>query len=238
MKIAVINSVSGISAKALVLALNTRSFGVCQAEAFKPHKIGRYDYTDFDWVISLGYGSGTKHKAGRRLNIAEAVCNCVYKPATFDIMKAAGVPTVEYCLANNLVPKTWETIVVRNDTGGRKAEGLLYVSKGERIPEGQLFSEYFEHKFEYRIMVWKGEVVGRYFKHEEEGDWYFNLQPAKGFEAMDAACELAAKALKIDYVGFDVVAQNKKDFRVLEANSGALLTDEMETAIVEHFTNL
>jgi glutathione synthase/RimK-type ligase-like ATP-grasp enzyme len=87
-------------------------------------------------------------------------------------------------------------------------------------------------------MVFRGAVVGRYFKKEDSGDWYFNNQPAKGFEEMDKHCIRAAKALGIDYVGFDVVAKNKKDFRILEANSGPRITDEAETAIVEYFINL
>ncbi|MNQ79946.1 hypothetical protein D3C85_949070 [compost metagenome] len=55
---------------------------------------------------------------------------------------------------------------------------------------------------------------------------------------MDEHCLRAAKALGIDYVGFDVVAKTKKDFRILEANSAARLEDEAENAIVEYYINL
>jgi len=86
-------------------------------------------------------------------------------------------------------------------------------------------------------------VVGRYYKAETPDDkgvleWSFNVQPKRGFEKMDEACLKAAKALGIDYVGFDVVAMNKNDFVILEANSGPILTGEAEEAIINYYLNL
>ncbi|MNL14900.1 hypothetical protein D3C87_1358610 [compost metagenome] len=140
------------------------------------------------------------------------------------------------------IPKEWECIVVREDAGGRKAEGMHLIDRGQPIPHGQLFTEYFFHNVEYRIMVFNGAVVARYEKvegqHEGEVWHFFENRPKRGFEAMDEHCLRAAKALGIDYVGFDVVAKTKKDFRILEANSAARLEDEAENAIVEYYINL
>jgi glutathione synthase/RimK-type ligase-like ATP-grasp enzyme len=234
MKIAIIHYVAGISSKSLAEALR---YNGITADVFKLSKDGPPDpRAGYTHVFS--YGAGFAGAYPNRINEAAAVLRCVDKTQTFDALKKAGCNTVEYCTRKQDIPKHWETVVVRTKIDGRKAEGLDYHENDGRIPDGALFSEYFEHKFEYRIMVFKGVVVGRYFKAEKEGDWYFNVQPKKGFEIMDDHCIRAAKALGIDYVGFDVVANTKKDFRILEANSAPRITDEAENAIVEYYINL
>jgi glutathione synthase/RimK-type ligase-like ATP-grasp enzyme len=50
---------------------------------------------------------------------------------------------------------------------------------------------------------------------------------------MDAICIRAARALSIDYVGFDVLAQTKNDCVIIEANSGPILTEEAIDAFHE-----
>lgn len=234
MKIAIIHYVAGISSKTLAEALRLNGVVV---DVFNLNKDGAPSVrAGYDGVFS--YGASYPGLNTNRINTGAAVERCINKTITFDILKKAGCNTVEYCTRKQDIPKHWETVVVRTKIDGRKAEGLDYHANDGQVPNGALFSEYFEHKFEYRIMVFKGAVVGRYFKAEKEGDWYFNVQPKKGFEVMDDHCLRAAKALGIDYVGFDVVANTKKDFKILEANSGPRITDEAENAIVEYYINL
>ena len=232
MKIAIIHSVAGISSKALSLALKNNGI---ESQVFRTSEIDKRDFYEFDHVFSFGTSYKTNHN--HRLNSSAAVRNCISKPLSFECFRRAQVNTVDYVLKKP-IPKTWDWVVIRDDAEGRKAEGISYHENNEFVPDGNLYTEYFEHKYEYRIMVFRDKIVGRYFKQEENGDWYFNLQPVRGFEMMDDHCLRAAKALKIDYVGFDVVANTKKDFRIIEANSAARLTDEAETAIVEYFLNL
>ena len=234
MKIAILSSVAGVSSK--VLAQGLKDNGI-HADVFKTKDTMRRDFEDYDYVYSFGCSEATLHK--KRLNKPEAIRRCVSKPLTFEALKKAGCSTVEYTTNREKIPKHWEWVVVREKLDGRKAEGIGYCENiPGKIPAGELFTEYFEHKYEYRIMVFRDEVVGRYFKAEENGDWYFNLQPKRGFEEMDRQCVRAAKELGIDYVGFDVVANTKKDFKILEANSAARLTDEAEIAIIEYFLNV
>jgi glutathione synthase/RimK-type ligase-like ATP-grasp enzyme len=88
-------------------------------------------------------------------------------------------------------------------------------------------------------MVFMGEVIGYYFKRRKpDGMWYFQPQPHKGFELMGEQCVKAAKQLKIDYVGFDVVALDKKNFRLLEANSAPAITPEAEETISQYFKRI
>lgn len=231
MRVAIIHYVAGISSKILATALNNNGI---KASVFKIDG-NKYDFTDYDFVFSYGCSANTLHK--NRINTRQAVMSCVDKPSTFEALKKAKVNTVEYC-TRKPIPKHWDWVVIRDQANGRKAEGLHYHENNHLCPDGNLYSNYFEHKYEYRIMVFKDRVVGRYYKREKEGDWYFNNQPAKGFEEMDNHCLRAARALAVDYVGFDVVANTKKDFRILEANSGPRITDEAENAIVEYFLNL
>lgn len=233
LNVAIIHYVAGISSKQLSEAL---TYNGVENKVFNLKKENFYD-EGFTHVFSYGCSHPTRN--GIRLNKHDAVERCVNKPLTFNTLKAAKCKTVDHVLRKQDIPANWEWVVIRSKVDGRKAEGLEYAENIEgKIPDGLLFSEYFNHKQEYRIMVFRGSVVGRYFKKEDSGDWYFNNQPAKGFEEMDKHCIRAAKALGIDYVGFDVVAKNKKDFRILEANSGPRITDEAENAIVEYFINL
>lgn len=233
MKIAIINSVAGISSKELAVFLTQWGH---QAEAIKPAKSGRYDFTNYDVVFNYGY-SGAFYPGKRVINSVKAVNTCIHKPSTFEAFKNAGVDTVEYCTRVQDIPKKWAWVVVRDQIDGRKAEGLNYYENiPGNVPNGALFSEYFEHKYEYRVVVFMEKVVGFYYKSEDaNGIWTFLPQPHKGFEKMGEQAVNAAKALGIDYVGFDVVAKNKKDFRFLEANSAPVLTAEAMEAIYEHF---
>jgi len=234
MKVAIITTHAQESGPILRDAL--RNNGV-HCDFFDLKKVDRTDYREYDSVFSYGTSYGTHHK--HRFNSSVSVRNCADKTRTFDLLREAGCSTVPYVLRKQNIPKEWEWVVIRQSIGGRKAEGLDYAENiPGQIPNGELFTEYFEHKYEYRITVFNGQVVGRYFKREDAGDWYFELQPKRGFEIMDDHCIRAAKALGIDYVGFDVVANTKKDFRILEGNSAARLTDEAENAIVEYYINL
>lgn len=234
MKIAIINSVAGISSKELATFLRDPGITV---DVFKPYKIGRTNYMEYDLVFNYGYSGGIQCK--KVINKPASVLNCVDKPSSFEAFKRAGVNTVEYVTNKRDIPKHWAWVVVRNEANGRKAEGLaFYENIPGNIPDGALFSEYYEHKYEYRVVVFMGKVLGFYFKHRDDKDvWHFLVQPKKGFEEMGRQCIAAAKALDIDYVGFDVVANTKKDFRILEANSAPVLTAESMEAIHYHIFN-
>lgn len=238
--IVIYSSVCGASSRSLDKALNTRSNGECKARVINPYK-DDVPLNPGDIVFAYGCSaSNYSQHQHRRINSRYAVLNCVDKLVTFDLLRKNKIPTVESVSSYEDIPFHWKTIVYREKVDGKKAEGLEYLSQ-EEIPlfkNGELYTEYFEHRYEYRIVVFMGQVVGRYYKADKEGEWHFIKQRKDGFEEMDKACLKAAKVLGIDYVGFDVVSRNKKDFRILEANSGPVLTDEAEDAIVNYFINL
>ena len=239
--LAIITGKCILSARQLAEGMNNRTNEEWQAKVFDVRKAAIPRQASH--IFAYGCSDTDRIKGGHIINTGIAVKRCVDKLKTFHNLQVCGVPIPGYTSVKNAVPKEWERIVVRSKVEGRKAEDLEYFYQGDKLPDAPLYTEYFEHKYEYRIIVFMGKVVGRYYKAETPDDkgvleWSFNVQPNRGFEKMDVACLKAAQALGIDFVGFDVVAMNKNDFVILEANSGPILTGEAEEAIINYYLNL
>lgn len=195
-------------------------------------------------VFAYGTSAHT-YAADKRYNKSNAVKNCVDKVTTFKAFKASGVPTVEYVTNRQKVPKHWETIVCRKEVSGRKAEGFQLVEQGDDLPDWELFTEYFYYVREYRVVVFMGQAFV-YYKREvwDPKEKYTNHEfifqkprraPYKIHVNITRDAIKAAKALGIDYVGFDIVVNSRGAYRFLEANSGAILCEEVKAAIINHF---
>lgn len=188
------------------------------------------NFTNYDFVFN--YGANRLIVPHRKhINKAKAVSNCIDKLKTFKLLKDANVPIPSFVEKKEEVPKSWKDIVCRKNRCGNQADSLQYIRKGQFLPEAQLYTKYFEHKFEFRIVVFRGEVVGRYLKEQERNMWLLNSMDREGFEKIDEACIRGSDALGIDYVGFDVLSNSQDDFIVLEANSAPIITDESVSAI-------
>lgn len=209
------------------------------AEAFgwklsNPFAEDRRDYREYDGVFN--YGCNRRIYAKNILNTTEAVATCINKVETFKAFNKAGVPTVAYCTKKTDIPKEWEAVVIRNRIDGARAEGLDYWYSWEDkpMPDGALYSQYFEHVKELRVMVFCGNVVGAYRKVDDgNGHWDFMKVRISKDLAEDA--RKAAKALGIDYVGFDVLVSKDASYVFLEANSGPILVDEIVEDIKSYF---
>lgn len=241
--LAIITGKCILSARALAEGMNKRTNGEWQAKVYDVRK-GEYPKQPTH-VFAYGCSEANKGWIPEYLvNSPNAVKRCVSKVDTFRNLAMDNIPIPRWTKDKNQIGKEWERIVVRSKVDGRKAEDLEYFHQGDKLPDAPLYTEYFEHKYEYRIVVFMGKVVGRYYKAvtgtmpDGQLEWSFNVQPKRGFEKMDEACLKAAKALGIDFVGFDVVAMNKNDFVILEANSGPILTGEAEEAIINYYLNL
>lgn len=240
--LAIITGKCILSARKLAEGMNKRTNGEWQAKVYDVRKHGQV-LGNIDHVFAYGCSEANQY-VGHLVNKREAVKRCVDKIKTFETLHAAGVRVPSWTKSKQAASDVYERIVVRSKVDGRKAEDLEYFYQGDKLPDAPLYTEYFEHKYEYRIVVFMGKVVGRYYKAETgtmpngQLEWSFNVQPKRGFENMDEACLKAAKTLGIDFVGFDVVAMNKNDFVILEANSGPILTGEAEEAIINYYLNL
>ena len=230
MKIALLHSVAGESCKKLAEALRENGH---QVEVFKPWDSGRQNFSDFDVVFAYGF-SGMTYGAPR-LNKSLPTQTCINKAMTFAVFNKNQIPTVKWSTEINAEVKSWWQVCVRQSLDGRKAEGLDWVLKGEKLPKAALYTEAHPGPYEYRVVCFMGKCVGVYYKREIDGMHHFKLQSRKGFEQLIKDAEKASKALGIDYVGYDVIARNKRSYAFLEANSGPMLTDEAQQAIINYF---
>lgn len=162
------------------------------------------------------------------INHPLAVARCIDKVKTLETLWAAGVRVPGFSTDKKDVSKHWEIVVVRSDVRAAKNKGMDYWYRRDkkRLPEAPLYTQYFEHKKEFRVVVLKGKIVDVYQKVVENDEWSFYSVKHTSMKKMKDQCILAADALKIDYVGFDVVYNNANDFVILEANSAPILTPE------------
>ncbi len=202
----------------------------------------RGEDTNKAYDVVFNAGVSYKEYRGRLLTInrAEFVEACVDKLKTFKALKQAGIPIPKVAVRWRDVPEDWDGYVVRTKVDGRRNEGTSFHNSYDTIPkDGVMYTEWMDLPYEYRIVVFKGEVVGRYYKRlQRDHTWELVSQPSKGFEQMDADAIRAAKALSMDYVGFDVIAKNKKSYAFLEGNSAATLQDEVAESITVFINNL
>lgn len=206
-----------------------------KASLINPFQEDRRDFRGYDVVFNYGCHRDFRYK--EIVNRGERVGICKNKVDTFNLLKKAGVPCPNYVTRKQDVPKEWVCVVCRDTVDGARAEGLDYVYQnfGKALPDAALYTEYFPHKYEYRIVVFKGQVVGRYRKEDKKDGCHFILMHKQGFEKVDQDCRKAADFLGIDYVGFDVLENEKGEHIILEANSAPILTDEALKAIKRYF---
>ena len=238
MKIAIVHSVSGESARFLKEYLEEAGHRV---DIHRPHHSDKIRYYEYDKVINIGCSAPIKAKKGAIINRPSAVRLCIDKRLTFAMLDKHLVNTLEWTTDFKKIPATWDQVAVRKDACGRKAEDLewyLLPLEKHLVPrDAALYTRCFYGRFEYRIVVVCGKIIGRYYKSlQPNGDWAMKLQKPNGFETMDSHVLKAAEALGIDYAGFDVIANNKRDFAILEANSGATILHEAAAEFVNLLT--
>ncbi len=202
------------------------------ADYINPYQTGRLVFMGYRVIINYGFSVDIKTSVGTDVvNRPTNVRKCINKLKTLESLTGQ-VPIPSYA---QRIRDAWGTVVCHTKPDGRKNEGIEYWHRdeGTPIPNAYLYTEYYHHRGEYRVVVLCGKVVGRYRKVERDGTWDLELRDKRGFEHMDEICIKAARVLGIDYVGFDVLAQTKNDCVIIEANSGPILTEEAIDAFHE-----
>ena len=147
--------------------------------------------------------------------------------------------SVRHWISKEHIPEEIESLVIREEIAGRKAEGLSYWDRGNGpIPDGELYTEWYASDRELRVTYVFGQVF-IYRKVDINGglEQEFKLVASKAYGKVKEAAVEAANGLQMDYISFDVLYNSSDDFVFLEANSGSILTPEASTAIVEYFLN-
>lgn len=216
-------SVSSESAKMLA--------GFLGCDSLNPFKQDRRDFRDYDCVIN--YGCNRNIKAPRIINKASAVARCIDKFSTFSILEKWGIPIPRFAV-EKVKAADWECVVVRAERDGHANAGLDYVyprGRLDKIPSAELYTEYFHHKKEFRVVVLNAITIACYEKVREGDEWMFYERTYQYLDPIRDACSIAAQVLGIDYVGFDVLVDTNNEFVILEANSAPIITED----VMKHF---
>lgn len=214
-----------VSARRLAKALDVPYYNLSKV-AMPPFKPGQ---------VVFNYGSSKPVLLPNMINPPAAVELSVNKINTYRVLKANLIPTVSFVLNEKDVPQTWNWVVCRSTVTGRNCEGVLITRPYDLLKDCPLYTKYFTHTDEYRIVVYKNNVIARYRKANlNEGQYELELMTHGGFEEVDEPCIQAARAIGLDYCGVDVLCNERTgNYLVLELNSGPLLTDETEAALVK-----
>jgi glutathione synthase/RimK-type ligase-like ATP-grasp enzyme len=211
------------SAKLLAFELNAELVKLSELNSIRSSLLIK----NADKVFNYGCSNLIIANKDKVINSGFAVSTCVDKMATNRTLKMCNVPTVDMTTSWNDIPKSWKTIVYRPTVDGNRAKGLEFYTDKETCPKEGLYSKYYKHDYEMRIVVYKGKIAGRYIKEEVDGEWHFVEVHAKGLNKVDKACVLAANTIGIDFVGFDILAKDLENFVIIEANSGSTMTPEV-----------
>jgi glutathione synthase/RimK-type ligase-like ATP-grasp enzyme len=202
------------------------------AKALNVPAMYAFDQPNLTGHLVFNYGTSALNKSCTNwINNPKSCRVSIDKRLTFSMLHSANIPTVHFALDKSDIKKSWKIVVVRKDATGNQGDSLDYCHRGEDIPDADLYTEYYDHKCELRIVVFKGMIAGRYMKEEKHKMWELTPVDSDGFKQIDKQCIKAAKYLKLEYVGVDVLANTEEDFRILEVNSAPIITEEVTTFI-------
>lgn len=189
-------------------------------------------------VTFFNYGFGDPFPiapGSKYFNLPAAIRVSTDKIKSYAAFKKAGVPTCNYVTNEKDVPKDWHLVVSRETTTGRNCEGVMICPPDDLVHDCPLYTEYFEHDEEHRIVVFQGKVLARYMKSNlQDGQYELTYMLPQGYEELDKTAIAAAKAVGLDYAGVDLLYNSDNQSHIcLEINSGPLLTDEVEEQLVK-----
>ena len=226
-------------------------------------RIIRHENSTFKGAVDkvvLNWGSSDLPREVRFCNVINterAVHMAVNKRHCLRVFDQAGVPTVKWT-ENKEWAKAWaylgHKIVCRTKVEGKDGEGIILASKPEDIVDAKLYTKFEEGCDEYRVTVFRDEVVCVQKKVRIPGLPAYNdairtTAGGYGFEVLGAwklpqaiihACTEAVKAIGLDFGGVDILV-GKENLHVLEVNTAPVLTphclEKFSTAIKKVYPN-
>lgn len=164
----------------------------------------------------------------RLVNHPDSIRISTDKIKTYKAFQKAGVPTCEFVTKDVDVPKSWKEVVCREVVNGRNCDGILITDQENIVKGNPLYTRFFKHTEEHRVVVFKEAIIARYMKTNLQGGQYdLQLMEEDGYEEVDRIAIEAARAVGLDYAGVDILHDAARGKSIcLEINSGPLLTDE------------
>lgn len=206
---------------------------------------GNYAFAHHHLVVNWGHGScpywGNKvsPKDKHLLNHWEAVHDAVNKLRTFKKLKAAGVPTPAWTTSKEEARKWVEqgnVVFCRTKLSSMEGRGIVVATSVQQLVNAPLYTRLFQKDKEYRVHIFKGEVIDyvqKKLKHgalEIKGRNKYIRNTANGWIFAREGVELPAKCAS---VARDAVSAVELDFGAVDLavnELGKVVVFEINTA--------
>ena len=194
------------------------------------------------------WAEGARARGVTILNKPSAVARSVDKITCLNILQEAGVPCLESTTIRNTA-LVWQrqgfNVVVRHTTTGKQGQGVELVGGRQEIPEAPLYTKEYTKTHEFRVHVFKGEVIDLVQKKRmgkkklaklglEQADTFLrNHKKGYTFAHNDLICDElggnngreflerisldAVAAIGLDYCGVDVLARYNANGSFIDA---------------------
>ncbi len=185
--------------------------------------------------VILNWGNSTTTlQAINWLNKPMNIANATNKLKAFQMFKQAEVSTPDFT-TDKLVAQGWlqagHKVVERHKLSGTNGEGIKVVKRGETLGYAPLYTRYQRKDHEYRVHVFKGQVIDVTEKRKRSGiekadpyvrntvgGWVYcrtNVNPPNSVKEQAIK---AVQALGLDFGAVDVIENNGNAY-VLEVNT-------------------
>lgn len=183
-----------------------------------------YRYKPNDLIINWGSGIipawWSEEAQANCLNTPGAVMNSVNKKRTFQLLSQAGVtipaPTTDFNVAKRWV-NGGDIIFCRGRVEGMDGDGIVVARSEEELIPCSLYTKYVNNRDEFRIHVFKGQVIAAFQKLKRNGIEH-TLDPLVKAGNAYIHCQIqvrlphiiyeeaikATEALGLDFAGVDV----------------------------------
>jgi len=170
------------------------------------------------------------------LNNSQSIVNASNKYMSLVIMKEHKVPIPEFYTKQQLTTKCLP--VLRRLNYHTRGRDIIKVTRINNVREGDFYTEFIEGEEEYRIHIFKGEIIRvqkkvdttpnkprRYIRSFENG---YELRDnfENNYTITEACAKIALKAVKslgLDFGAVDILISNKGKPIVLEVNTAPRL---------------
>jgi glutathione synthase/RimK-type ligase-like ATP-grasp enzyme len=168
------------------------------------------------------------------LNRPEHVANASHKLKTLQRLKSAEIPTVPFTTDKEEALDWGEVIYVRHKLTGHSGEGIEVHSNFEMpLPDAPLYTKGIANYGEYRVHVFKGEVIDYRKKCRKNGDIAAIIQKLvrthdngwiyrRDIKRIDRVMELAIETIEtlgLDFGAVDIIKNEDDEIMVLEVNT-------------------
>jgi glutathione synthase/RimK-type ligase-like ATP-grasp enzyme len=203
---------------------------------------GRYRRRRHDVIVNWGNSELPDWDAAGILNDPAAVAVAVNKLSTLEALEEAGVSHVPFTTKAH-VAVTYGVVVGRHNLEGHSGAGIEIIEGWDHFddfPRAPLYTQFIPKSVEYRVHVFKGEVIDytkkikrvdgeikarikedRVRSHVNGWEYLRDVSPRESVKELAIA---AVEALGLDFGAVDIIRSKRKNY-VLEVGTAAGLSD-------------